>query len=117
MSNDRKLSRRQFLGTALAAAALTPVAGRSLLNVAHAGDLAKVTEDDPTAVALGYVHDATKVDTAKFPKRAGDAGATQFCDNCSLYQAADGAEWGTCTIFPGKLVKGAGWCNAWVPKA
>lgn len=117
MSNKRKLSRRQFLGTALAAAALAPVAGRGLVPFAHAGSLAKVSEDDPTAVALGYVHDASKVDTAKFPKRAGAAGATQFCDNCSLYQAGEGEEWGKCSIFPGKLVKGAGWCNAWVAKA
>ncbi len=117
MSENGKLSRRRFLGTALAAAALVPVAGRGLIATAHAGELAKVTEDDPTAVALGYVHDATKVDTAKFPKRAGDAGASQFCHNCSLYQAAEGEEWGKCSIFPGKLVKGAGWCNAWVAKA
>ena len=117
MSNNGKLSRRQFLGTALAAAAPAPVAGRSLITSAHAGEMAKVTEDDPTAKALGYVHDATAVDTAKFPKRAGDAGAKQFCDNCSLFQAAEGEEWGKCSIFPGKLVKGAGWCNAWVAKA
>ena len=59
-------------------------------------------------------YDATTVDTAKFPKRAGDAGATQFCDNCQLYQGGD--EWGPCSIFPGKAVAAKGWCNAWVPK-
>lgn len=117
MQDKSKFSRRQFIGTAIAAAALTPLAGRSLLNVAHAGDLPKVSEDDPTAVALGYVHDAAAVDTARFPKRAGEAGAKQFCYNCSLYQADAEAEWGKCSIFPGKLVKGAGWCNAWVAKA
>ncbi len=114
MPDRSKVSRRQFIGAAIAAAAFTPLAGRSLFNVAHAGDLPKVSEADPTAVALGYVHDATRVDTAKYPKRAGEAGASQFCDNCSLYQADAGAEWGKCSIFPGKLVKGAGWCNAWV---
>lgn len=117
MRDGKKISRRKFIGTALAAAALTPVVGRGLFQAAHAGELPKVSEDDPTAVALGYVHDAASVDTSKFPKRAGEAGATQFCDNCSLYQAAEGEEWGKCSIFPGKLVKGAGWCNAWVAKA
>ena len=112
-----KISRRRFIGTALAAAALTPIAGKGLLNAAHAGDLPKVSEDDPTAKALGYVHDVKSVDTSKFPKRAGEAGANQFCHNCSLYQAAEGEEWGKCSIFPGKLVKGEGWCNAWVAKA
>lgn len=114
MTSRSKISRRQFLGTAIAAAAVAPLAGRSLISAAHAGELPKVSEDDPTAIALGYKHDAGAVDTAKFPKKAGAAGANQLCNNCSLYQAAEGAEWGKCSIFPGKLVKGAGWCNAWV---
>lgn len=114
MSKKTKISRRQFIGTALAAATVAPLAGRSLFAVAHAGELPKVSEDDPTAIALGYKHDANAVDTTKFPKRAGEAGASQLCSNCSLYMAPDGAEWGKCSIFPGKLVAGAGWCNAWV---
>ena len=36
------------------------------------------------AQAMGYVIDATKADTVKFPKRAGEAGANQFCHNLSL---------------------------------
>ena len=117
MGIKSRISRRQFMGRALAAAALTPLAARGLLGEAAAESLPKVSESDPTAVALGYVHDATAVDTSKFPKRAGEAGASQFCTNCSLYQAGEGEEWGKCSIFPGKLVKGAGWCNAWVAKA
>lgn len=117
MQDEKNISRRRFIGAALAAAALAPVAGRGILNVAHAGELPQVSEDDPTAKALGYVHDASSVDVSKFPKRAGDAGASQFCHSCNLYQAAEGAEWGKCSIFPGKLVKGEGWCNAWVAKA
>ena len=50
-------------------------------------DAAKVTEADPTAQALGYKEDATKVDKAKYAKYA----AGQDCGNCSFYQgkAAD----------------------------
>ena len=76
----------------------------------------KLAEDDPIAIALGYKEDASQVDTQKYPKRAGESGATQFCNNCALYaEQADG--FGTCTAIPGKLVAGLGWCNAWVPKA
>ena len=46
-------------------------------------------------------------------KKAGPGGDNQFCNNCALYQPIDD-EWGKCSIFPGKKVKGAGWCNAWV---
>jgi hypothetical protein len=62
-----------------------------------------ITEQDPAAVAVHYVEDAS---------RAQGAAAGADCSNCSIYGAA-GADQGTCTLFPGKLVKAAGWCNAW----
>jgi len=76
----------------------------------------KVTEDEALAQAMGYVLDATKTDTTKFPKRAGEAGATQFCDNCALFAGEAGAEFAPCSIFQNRLVAGKGWCNAWVAK-
>lgn len=79
--------------------------------------LPKVDEADPVAQALGFKLDATTVDTTKYPKRAGDAGAKQFCSSCSLYQGKDGDEFAPCTMFPGKAVAKGGWCNAWAPKA
>ena len=72
-------------------------------------------EDDPIALALGYKIDATSVDIAKYPKRSGPEGTKQFCNNCALY-ADKGNDKGTCTAIKGRLVAGAGWCNAWVPK-
>ena len=74
-------------------------------------------EKDPKAEALGYRNDAAKVDTAKFPKRAGEAGAKQFCHNCALYGADADSASGPCSIFQNKLVAGNGWCNAWVAKS
>lgn len=74
----------------------------------------KISLDHPSAKALGYVHVAEETDTTKFPKRAGEAGAKQFCDNCSQYKETEPG-WGTCTIFPNFLVAGPGWCNVWVP--
>lgn len=76
-----------------------------------------VAESEPLAQAMGYVTDASKVDTAKFPKRAGEAGANQFCDNCALYAGEAGSASAPCSIFQNRLVAGKGWCNAWVAKS
>ena len=81
----------------------------------RSAELPIVAEDDPIAKALAYVHDATQVDTVKYPKRAGAEGATQFCHNC-LQFADVGNGWGTCTVIPGKRVASEGWCNVWVQK-
>jgi hypothetical protein len=74
---------------------------------------AAVSETDPTAAALGYKADASKVDRAKFPKYASPAA----CGNCSLYQGKAGAPDGPCTIFQGKSVAAAGWCSAYTAKS
>jgi hypothetical protein len=76
-----------------------------------------VQESEPLAQAMGYVVDASTVDTAKFPKRAGDAGASQFCNNCALFAGEADAEFAPCSIFQNRPVAGAGWCNAWVAKS
>jgi High potential iron-sulfur protein len=80
-------------------------------------------ETSAQAVALGYVHDATKADTTKFPKRKGPEGEKQFCNNCVLLlqsgvklEGKEG-EWGKCAIFIDGLVNSKGWCNSWAPKA
>lgn len=106
-----KISRRRFIGMTVmtGAAALAP-----WVNT-QAQDLPHVSEDDPSAKALGYRHDAASVDVEQFPRRAGAEGAKQLCNNCALYQG--NSEWGPCAIFPGKAVNGKGWCNAWAPQA
>ena len=76
-----------------------------------------VAEDEPLSKAMGYVEDASKVDTTAFPKRAGEAGATQFCNNCALYAGEADAPTAPCSIFQNRHVAGPGWCNAWVAKA
>jgi hypothetical protein len=107
MSHNDKLDtrRRQLLGAGAAAAVAVPVTlflGRG----AQAGDMPKLSEDDGAAKALAYVHDASKTTNA-----ARTDGA--ICGNCNLYQGGD-AEWGGCSVFPGKSVAKAGWCVAWV---
>lgn len=107
MKTETSLNRRQLVTLGASAAA-----GLIIARSATAEEVA-LSESDPTAAALGYVENASTVDTAKWTKKAGPEGDKQMCSNCSLYQPIDD-EWGGCSIFPGKKVKGAGWCNAWV---
>ena len=108
MKSHVKVARRTFLRNTLVASAAIPLAGIPIILKANE----KIAESDPMAVALGYLHDATAVDTGKYPNRATSEGQKQFCHNCKLYQAgADG--WGGCSIFGNKLVSGEGWCSAW----
>jgi len=89
------------------------LAGLIIARSAQAEEMLSVT--DPTAVALGYVEDSSTVDVAKWTKKAGPGGENQHCSTCALYtDKGDGT--GTCAIFPGKLVKGAGWCSGWTGK-
>ena len=110
------VGRRRFLACGVACVAAIPLGGL-VANGVQAADMPKLDEADPQAASLGYRHDASTVDVAAFPKRAGDEGAKQLCSNCQLYTGAADSEWGPCSIFPGKLVAANGWCNAWVPKA
>lgn len=68
-------------------------------------------ESNPQASALGYKADASKIDSTNFPKYA----AGQKCASCQMFRAKqpDTAP-GSCAIFPGKLVSGDGWCNAFI---
>lgn len=104
------LNRRQFLGTA--AKSLVLVAGGGLIAVpALAAE--KLSPSDPTAAALHYTEDASKVDAAKVPTfKAGS-----HCANCVLYQAASAkGGFAPCGAFAGKLVAHGGWCSAWTAK-
>lgn len=99
-------TRRTFLMTLAAVGSATTVAE----SMAQAK---LVDEKDPTAVALGYVADTTKVDKKKYPKHD----ASQKCDNCALYQGKPTDAAGGCTLFAGKQVAAKGWCSAWAKKA
>jgi len=101
-------TRRQFVITLLPATA----AMLALSRTAQA-QAAKVEETDPTAIALGYKHDAAKVDAKKFTTFV----AGRNCSNCQLYQGKPTDAWAPCAIFAGKQVNAKGWCSAWVKKA
>jgi hypothetical protein len=111
MINLRNNSRRQFLnlvGTAAAFGTLAVAAPRHAL----ADDLPHLPESDPTATALGYKEDATKVDAAKYPIYK----AAQVCSNCKFFAGTDKTPWAGCQLFPGKAVASKAWCSGYNAK-
>ncbi len=109
--SDRQLTRRCFIrNVAVALPAGTALAA----GEASAQDMPQLTEDDPAAKALLYVHDVADVDTSNPMAARYEVG--QDCANCIQIQGADGDEWRPCAIFPGKLVNAKGWCSVWVAK-
>jgi hypothetical protein len=109
MRDPNTLDRRDFIQLGIAVAVTAPLA----VGAAQAADLPKLSEDDPTAKALGYKHDTNAVDQAKFPNHKPD----QHCANCKLVQGEAQDGWIRCQLFPGKLVNTNGWCAGWVKKA
>ncbi len=78
--------------------------------VSGAGEMVKIDINDPVSKALGYVSDAATVDTSKYPRfKAG-----QNCGNCAQYKAQGTDGWGSCAIFPGKLVETKAWCSGYI---
>ena len=102
-------SRRNFL----ALAGVTGAAVLAGVRPALAADMPHLAESDPTAKALGYTEDASKVDKTKFP--AFKPGA--HCSTCNFFQGKAADAYGPCQIFPGKAVAAKGWCASHSPKA
>ncbi|MEZ5464400.1 MAG: high-potential iron-sulfur protein [Lysobacteraceae bacterium] len=104
-------SRRRFLQVLGVAAVSVPLAGVAVRS-ARAQDLTPLDLSNPTAVALGYIEDTTKVDATKYPQHKPE----QDCTNCQFYTATSGGL-GSCQLFPGHSVVGKGWCASWAAKA
>ena len=106
-----KFSRRAIVKSALIAGAFVPALGLTAYPSAAAGN-PPLDPKDPTAQALGFVTDATKVDAA--------ANITykpnQKCSNCAQYQGKAGDAIAGCNIFAGKSVPAGGWCKVWAQK-
>lgn len=98
--------RRQILLSLLAGASMVPFAAvMGRLSTANA-ETPRLSEDDPQAQMLNYVHDADA--NAVASRTAG-----HYCRNCMHFseQQDDGS--GRCAIFAQGRVKAAGWCAAW----
>ena len=101
--------RRQFVLKSLSACAALASAR---FAAAQSGPVL-VKEDDPTAAALGYVADASKIDVTKQPVYV----AGRNCSGCALFQGAAGEANAVCLIFGNKQVSAKGWCTGWSKKA
>jgi len=106
-------NRRQALSLLIGGAAALPISGVLLSPaLAWAQGIPRVSEDDPIAFALGYVHDAARVDQSKYPRYE----TGQICANCQQWQGETDEDWAPCAIIPGRLVSNPGWCSVWVRK-
>jgi hypothetical protein len=107
-----KYSRRAIVKSGLIAGALIPAAGL-VGYTANAAALPPLDPNDPTAKALGFVPDASKVDTA--------ANSTykpnQKCGTCAQFLGKASDASAACNIFAGKSVPAGGWCKVWVLKS
>jgi hypothetical protein len=95
--------RRGFLGKLTGAIVLIPFAAQLVTRVALAAE--KLSEDDPTAVSLGYKNDAALATHETYV-------AGRNCAGCAFFQG-DAAPEGPCLVFRGKLVNAKGWCASW----
>ena len=86
-----------------------PAAGL-VRDAAAQGAPPHLDEKDPLAVAMGYVHDAKKVDR----EQSAAVQDGQPLRELPAAQGKEGEQWRPCNIFPGKLVDADGWCKVWV---
>lgn len=72
--------------------------------------LPKLSEDDPSAQQLQYVHDASGLsDDVR--------GKSDYCYNCRYFKGDQSTSWAACDLFPGKAVNANGWCSVWSAKS
>ena len=99
-------SRRTLLEALAAGAAASAVGG---IRSSHGEEFSKLDEYDPKARALGYVENASGVDTTKYPGFLPGSN----CENCLQLQGKPGNDFRPCALFSAKLVSVNGWCTGW----
>jgi len=97
------MTRRRLLRVSAISAAAVPL-GALFTRTAAGADAPLIAPTDPAAVAVQYVEDAAQAKNAQSGSK---------CANCALYEGAPDSAQGGCSVFKGKQVKAAGWCNAW----
>jgi hypothetical protein len=107
----QKITRRTIVKSGLIAGALVPAFGL-IGNTAGAAALPALDPNDPTAKALAFVNDATKVDASANPTYK----AGQKCSTCAQYQGKASDPTAACNIFAGHSVPAGGWCKVWAAK-
>jgi High potential iron-sulfur protein len=105
---NTKYSRRDMLKVALVSGVVAPW----LAQKATAAALPPLDPSDPTAKALSFAADTTKVDDAANPSHK----TTQKCGVCAQFQGKPTDATGGCNIFAGHSVPQNGWCKVWAQK-
>lgn len=109
MKKSTSQSRRALLrGSIKGLAAAVAAAAVPWSRAGAADDLPRVSEDDETAKALQYVHDASDAGEGR--------GDDEYCHNCRYFKGTQDTSWERCDLFPGKTVAAQGWCNTWAAK-
>ena len=102
--------RRDFLKYALASAVVIPTLG---VADARAPGLPLLDPTDPVAQSLGFVPDASKVETNADPTfKPG-----QHCGVCLQYQGKSSDATAGCGIYAGHSVPSRGWCRAFAQRS
>lgn len=104
------ISRRRILSSTLFSAfcSLRVLGGSKALGAQPGAKRTPLEEQEVAAKAVAYQQDARKVDPRRFPAyRRG-----QSCTTCALIDFGTAPMRG-CSLFPGRLVAAAGWCNVW----
>lgn len=107
---ERRVSRRAVVKGALIAGVIRPNAEQ--WAIAAEAELPPLDPSDPTAKALGFVTDTSKVDAGANPTHK----PTQKCGTCAQFQGKSGDARGGCNIFSGHSVPQGGWCKVWAQK-
>jgi len=94
--------KRTLAATIAGGVVLPPFSGLLLTRSVSAADRAKLSPDDPAAKALLYAQVSSD--------------ANKLCAGCQFYTAVDN-EWGSCVLFPDRLVSATGACNSWFKRA
>ena len=105
MANDSLLRRELLKTLALGAAAVAALRAPPI----GGAEATRLDVNDPAAVAVGYVENASQVDRKKYPHYVEGSN----CDNCLQLQGKPGDKYRPCKLFPGKLVAVSGWCSGW----
>jgi NAD/NADP transhydrogenase beta subunit len=124
-----QITRRSFFksmasafGLVLVSGSITSVFAQERKKKAAAGapastELKLVEPGKGMAANVNYQHDHKDVkDNSVKVEKQGVKWENQYCSGCVLY-TKHGEGTGKCTLFPGQLVKDAGWCTSWSKKA
>ncbi len=106
-----EISRRELLKSSLCAGALAPVIAL-VGSEARAAGLTPLDPKDPTAAALHFTIDASKVDAKANPTYK----AGQRCATCAQFQGKATDATAGCNLFAGHSVPAGGWCQVWAQR-